>query len=86
MIVGEIDKTIQGYIDNQEISGGALLVRRGEELIYEHYWGWADVVAHKPIEENSIYRMMSMTKPVTAVAVMQQVEQGKIGLDDPVSR
>ena len=82
----EIDKTIQAYVDNQEIAGGALLVRRGEKLIYEHYWGWADVTAHKPIEDNSIYRMMSMTKPVTAVAVMQQVEQGKIGLDDPVSR
>ena len=86
MNVGEINNTIQGYLNNQEIAGGALLVRRNGELVYENYWGWADIASRRPIEENAIYRMMSMTKPVTAAAVMQQVEQGKMGLDDPVSR
>ena len=86
MNVGEINNTIHGYLNNQEIAGGALLVRRNGELVYENTWGWADIAAQRPIEEDAIYRMMSMTKPVTAAAVMQQVEQGKMGLDDPVSR
>ncbi|MBR0159843.1 MAG: beta-lactamase family protein, partial [Oscillospiraceae bacterium] len=66
MNVGEINNTIQGYLNNREISGGALLVRRNGELVYENYWGWADIASRRPIEENAIYRMMSMTKPVTA--------------------
>ncbi|MBQ3424888.1 MAG: beta-lactamase family protein, partial [Clostridia bacterium] len=61
----EIDKTIQAYVDDQELAGGALLVRRNGELVYENYWGWADIASRRPIEENAIYRMMSMTKPVT---------------------
>ena len=39
-----------------------------------------------PLEEDDIFRMASMTKPITSVAVMQLVEQGKIGLYDPVSK
>ena len=58
MNVGEINNTIHGYLNNQEIAGGALLVRRNGELVYENTWGWADIAAQRPIEEDAIYRMM----------------------------
>lgn len=82
----DIMKCMQGYIDNQEMAGGALLVRKNGELVYQNKWGEACLDSHKPIEYDSIYRMMSMTKCVTAICVMQLIEQGKIGLDDPLSK
>ena len=63
----QIDQTISGYVKNNEISGGALLVRKAGEVVYQNKWGYADVAAGAPVEYDSIYRMMSMTKPVTAV-------------------
>lgn len=80
-----IDQTMQGYLQNQEMAGGALLVRKNGELIYRAAWGWSDMEKKKPIDFDSVYRMMSMTKCVTAVAVMQLIEQGKVGLDEPLS-
>lgn len=77
----EIQRTIDTYIQNQELAGGALLVRRDNEILYQNTFGFADIAAGLPIAEDSIYRLMSMTKPITAVAVMQLVEQGKIQLD-----
>ena len=86
MNVTEISDIMQRYVEDQQIAGGALLVRLHGELIYQNKWGYASIAEKKPIEYDSVYRMMSMTKPVTAVAVMQLVEQGKIGLDEPISR
>ena len=86
MNVAEISAVMQRYVEDRQIAGGALLVRKHGELIYQNKWGYASIAEKKPIEYDSVYRMMSMTKPVTAVAVMQLVEQGKIGLDEPISR
>ena len=86
MTTREIDAVMQRFVDERQIAGGALLVRQHGEPVYQNKWGWADLAAEKPIEYDSIYRMMSMTKPVTAVAVLQLAEQGKIGLDEPISR
>lgn len=81
----EIQRTIDTYIQNQELAGGALLVRRDNEILYQNTFGFADTATGLPIAEDSIYRLMSMTKPITAVAVMQLVEQGKIRLDMPLN-
>lgn len=77
MDIKQIDETMQAYIENQEMAGGALFVRRGEHVLYREKWGEAAF--------DSIYRMMSMTKCMTAVAVMICVERGLIGLDEPLS-
>jgi CubicO group peptidase (beta-lactamase class C family) len=69
---------IQGkYIDSGKLPFGALLVGRGDEIAYE----WQSGVA-----EDAIYRIASMTKPVTSVAFMQLVEQGKVALNHPVAK
>ena len=82
----EIQRTIDAYIQNQELAGGALLVRRDEEVLYENTFGYSNIAARQPIATDSLYRLMSMTKPITAVAVMQLAEQGKIELDAPLNR
>jgi CubicO group peptidase (beta-lactamase class C family) len=69
---------IQGkYIDSGKLPFGALLVGRGDEIAYQWQSGVAD---------DAIYRIASMTKPVTSVAFMQLVEQGKVALSDPVAK
>lgn len=82
----EIQRTIDAYIQNQELAGGALLVRRDEEVLYENTFGYSNIAARQAIAKDSLYRLMSMTKPITAVAVMQLAEQGKIELDAPLNR
>lgn len=82
----EIQRTIDAYIQNQALAGGALLVRRDEEVLYENTFGYSNIAARQAIARDSLYRLMSMTKPITAVAVMQLAEQGKIELDAPLNR
>lgn len=85
MTAHDIDCMMQGYVDNQEIAGGALMVRKEGRLIYKNKWGFSDITAKAPVEYDSIYRMMSLTKVSVAVGVMKLIEDGKIALDAPLS-
>lgn len=82
----DISKVMQSYIENNEMAGGALIVRKAGDIVYQNKWGYADIKNKKPIEYDSIYRMCSMTKCVTGVAIMQLIERGMLGLDDKVSK
>lgn len=77
---------MERYISNQEIPGGALIVRKNGQIVFQNKWGFANIASRKPVEYDSVFRMMSMTKCVTAVGVMMLIEQGKLGLDDPISK
>lgn len=81
-----IDSTIRKYIQDQEISGGALIVRKNGKLVYQNKWGFSDIRTKQPLKYDSIYRMMSMTKPITAVGILKLMEKGLLDLDDPVSK
>ena len=82
----QIKKTLRKSLDNQDIAGANLLVlKRGEEIFY-YEDGFADIEANKPILRDSIFRLYSMTKPVTAAAAMILVERGEIDLNEPVSQ
>ncbi len=68
-------------------SAGAICsVHVNGEKVYENYFGYSDIEARKPMQADSIFRLASMSKPVTGIAVMQLVEQGKIGLFDDISK
>ena len=81
----DIDKMMKKYVDSQEIAGAALMVRKRGKLVYQNKWGYADRSKQKPIEYDSIYRMMSLTKVSVAVGVMKLVENGFLSLDTPLS-
>ena len=69
-----------------EIPGAILMVRKeGKETVYLES-GYGDIEAKKPVARDSIYRLYSMSKPITATAVMILVERGMIDLADPVCR
>jgi CubicO group peptidase (beta-lactamase class C family) len=75
---------LQKLVDERKIPGGiAMTIRRGKVADITTF-GWRDLQAQAPMTEDTIFAVVSMTKPITCVAVMTLVEQGKIGLDDPV--
>lgn len=81
----KIDREFSGLLKRKRIAGvSAVATRRGEEVFYGQ-WGYRDREKGVPLTRDSIVRIYSMTKPVTSVAVMQLVEQGKIDLDKAVS-
>ncbi len=82
----DLDQALETYVNNHDIAGGALLVRKNDKLVYEKKCGWADLEHRIPVEYDSIYRMMSLSKVSVAVAVMKLIEDGRVGLDDPLSK
>ncbi len=73
-------------VDDGKLAGVTTLVARRGELVHFDVYGKADVAAGTPLRPDSIFRIASMTKPVTGVAMMQLLEQGKWSLDDPVAK
>lgn len=69
-----------------EYAGISVLVARGGAEVWRHHAGHADVAAGRPMADGDIHRIMSMTKPVTGVALMMLHEEGRWRLDDPVAR
>ena len=62
------------------------LITDHKGIIYRGAFGVADVSTGRPLAADSLFRIASMTKPITSSALMQLVEQGRIGLDDPASK
>ncbi|HJP87189.1 MAG TPA: serine hydrolase domain-containing protein [Gemmatimonadaceae bacterium] len=84
--LARIDQALQGYVDRNEIAGAVALVLRDGRPIYERAVGWADKEAGRRMTTDAIFRIASQTKALTSTAVMMLMEEGKIGLQDPVSR
>ena len=71
-------------LDSGRIGGASVLVKQRGETVYKGVFGKSD--ESTPLREDSIFRLASMTKPITAVAVMRQVEKGLVSLDDCLDR
>ena len=66
--------------------GGAVLVARGDQVLYHKAFGLDDVAGKKPLQPGMVFRIGSVTKQFTAIAILQLVEQGKIDLQDEITR
>ena len=73
------------YVDEGKIPGYLVLIARRGKAAYLHRYGLRDVEAGLPVEEDTIFRIYSMTKPITSVGVMMLYERGLLQLDDPAS-
>jgi CubicO group peptidase (beta-lactamase class C family) len=81
-----IHEAMQRHIDGGDISGAVTLVsRRGRVVHYEAH-GLMDIESKRPMQPDTIFRIASMTKPITGVAVLMVMEEGKLRLNDPVSK
>jgi CubicO group peptidase (beta-lactamase class C family) len=81
-----IHALLDGLVAQKKIAGGVALVARRGEVAYLDAVGSQDVEAGKPMTPGTIFRICSMTKPITSVAVMMLEEDGFLALGDPVSR
>ena len=80
-----IGAAVQHNIDDKRIAGAVTLVVRHGQVAWFKAQGMSDREAGKPMRTDSIFRICSMTKPITTVAVMMLYEEGKFMLDDPIS-
>lgn len=79
-------KRLHTYVDEGKLPGTHVRVIKDGKVIYDDKYGNIDVANVKPTQENSLYRIFSMTKPITATAIMSLYDQGKLNLDDKVSK
>src|SRR5438093_12556498 len=81
-----IHELMQRHIDAGSFSGAVTLVARNGRIAHLEAQGLMDIETKKPMATDTMFRIMSMTKPVVGVAVMMMIEEGKVRLNDPVSR
>jgi CubicO group peptidase (beta-lactamase class C family) len=81
-----INDAVQRYIDDGKLAGAVTLVARNGRVAHFEAQGLMDVESKKPMRKDTLFRMASTTKPVTAAAVLVLMEEGKLRLGDPVSR
>ena len=79
-----VDAALRRRIEEEELAGVSYAVLRGTGLLARKCLGWADREARQPLREDHLFRAYSNTKLVTSCAALRLVEQGRIGLDDPV--
>jgi CubicO group peptidase (beta-lactamase class C family) len=77
---------MQGYVDSEKLPGIIALVARRGKVVFSECCGMMDIEAAKPMRFDTIFRVYSMTKAITSVALMMLYEQGLFQLFDPVSR
>lgn len=81
-----VKDVIEQYVNSQRVAGVVTLVARDGKIVQELNLGRLDVESDTPIPANAIFRIGSMTKPITSVAAMMLVEEGALLLSDPVSK
>ena len=81
-----VDTYLQAQVDSSRIAGAVGLVLRDGTVIYERAVGWADKDGRRPMKTDAIFRIASQTKALTSIAIMILFEEGKIALNNPVSR
>lgn len=80
-----LDAAIESRVQEHRYSGAVYAIARREQVLHEAAVGLASIEADAPMQRDTIFRQMSLTKPVTAVGVMILVDEGRIDLDAPVS-
>ena len=84
--LAKVKPAVQALVDTEKIAGASVIVaRKGKVVLFETF-GMMDIEAKKSMEKDTIFRFYSMTKPITSVAVMMLYEEGKLNLDEPVSK
>src|SRR5204863_2245820 len=82
--LARIDRALQQFVDDNRIAGAVALVLQDGKPVYERAVGWADKEAGRRMTTDTIFRIASQTKAITSVAILALVEEGKIGLNEPV--
>jgi CubicO group peptidase (beta-lactamase class C family) len=83
--LNHIDALVKPYLEQKKLIGSVVIVVKDNQVVHYKGYGMADAEQKKPMEANTIFRIMSQTKAITSLAIMQLFEQGKLDLDQKVS-
>jgi CubicO group peptidase (beta-lactamase class C family) len=81
-----VGEYLREQVANGKIPGAIVLIRQHDKPVYHEFFGVRDVATRLPMTDDTIFRLFSMTKPITSVAAMMLVDEGKLRLDDPVAK
>jgi len=84
--LGRIEAATKAHIESGLLPGAIMLVVRDGKIAWHQVLGMRDKAKGEPMKPDSLFRIYSMTKPIVSVAIMMLVEQGRMQIDDPVSR
>lgn len=84
--LARLNTLFRGYVDRGELAGMSAIVAQHGETVYAEKFGAMDREANKPIQDNTIFNIASMTKPITSVAMMMLYEEGHFHLNTPISK
>ncbi|NQT17611.1 MAG: beta-lactamase family protein [Planctomycetes bacterium] len=85
-VLAKIPERMRGFVEEHQVAGVVTLVARRGCVVHLEAVGWANVEGEKPMEKDSVFAIASMTKPVTATALMILQDEGKLSVDDPVAK
>jgi CubicO group peptidase (beta-lactamase class C family) len=83
--LAQIDAISKQYVDNKWLVGSVVLVVKDNQVVYYKGQGYADAASKKPMPADAIFRIMSQTKAITSLGILQLYEQGKLSLDQHIS-
>jgi len=83
--LARLDSGMNDWVKNKWINGSVALIARKGKIVFHKSYGYNDLETKAPLDKNGIFRIASQTKAITTVAAMMLWEEGKFGLDDPVS-
>ena len=82
----QINARMQKFVDDHEIAGAVTVVGRKDGIVYHGAVGSLELDINKPMPKDAIFRIASMTKPITALGIMMLAEEGKLSVNDPVEK
>ena len=81
-----IDASLRAAVERKDVPGVVALVTDRRRVLYQGAFGVTDIASGRPLTDDALFRIASMTKAITSVAAMQLIEQGRMGLDDPAEK
>src|ERR1051326_4996549 len=82
----DLDAIVQRVIARERVVGASVLVARGDRILLHKGYGFADLGLEVPAKAETVYHVVGPMLPFTGIAVLQQVERGKLSLDDEISK
>src|SRR5215472_13889345 len=82
----DLDAIVQRVIARERVVGASVLVARGDRILLHKGYGFADLALEAPAKADTVYHVVGPMLPFTGIALMQQVERGRLSLDDDISK
>ena len=86
LLAQKLESRINEDIESGRVGGAGVLVMQDGQVLYRNDFGYSDCDSRTPLAHNAIFRLASMTKPITAAAILIQIDRGLVDLFDPIDR